>query len=74
MALPLLDGMNGGSQTSWAQGPPEDKLPKRMLVSYFAYGAYMPHGSSGIPVTSKPHHEWSWWRGMAICEECGQRK
>ena len=61
MALPLLDGMNGGSPTSWAQSPSEDELPKRMLVSYFAYGAYMPHGSTGIPSTSKPHHDWSWW-------------
>ncbi|MEM7477297.1 MAG: DUF1552 domain-containing protein, partial [Planctomycetota bacterium] len=36
--------------------------PKRMLVSYFAYGAYMPDGTSGIPnKLSEAHHPWSWW-------------
>ena len=24
--------------------------PKRMLVSYFSYGAYMPNGGNGIPI------------------------
>lgn len=54
LALPLLNGM------SWAQHPTSE-LPKRMLISYFAYGAYMPHGTHGIPSPDKPHHEWSWW-------------
>ena len=32
-----------------------------MVITYFSYGAYMPHGSGGIQDTKKPHHEWSWW-------------
>lgn len=55
MALPFLNGM------SWARGGAAKDVPKRMLVSYFAYGAYMPNGSSGIPHKDKDHHEWSWW-------------
>ena len=54
-SLPLLSGM-----THAAIGQSE-KVPKRMLVSYFAYGAYMPSGTSGVPDKRKPHHEWSWW-------------
>ena len=61
LALPLLNGMESASTKSWGQGSPPDKLPKRMLVSYFAYGAYMPNGASGIPSVSKPHDDWSWW-------------
>ena len=53
LALPFLNGM------SWAA--PAKALPKRMLVSYFSYGAYMPNGGNGIPNPAKPHHEWSWW-------------
>ena len=55
LALPLLNGM------SLAEGEPRNALPKRMLVSYFAYGAYMPNGTQGVPVGNGPHHEWSWW-------------
>ena len=55
LALPLLNGMG------WAKGTAEKELPKRMLVSYFAYGAYMPNGPQGIPDAGKPHHDWSWW-------------
>ena len=56
LALPFLDGM------SWA-APGKASLmnPKRMLVSYFSYGAYMPNGGNGIPDPNKPHHNWSWW-------------
>ena len=53
LALPFLNGM------SWAA--PAKALPKRMLVSYFSYGAYMPNGPAGIPNPEKPHNEWSWW-------------
>ena len=53
LALPFLNGM------SWAA--PSRVLPKRMLVSYFSYGAYMPNGPAGIPNPDKPHHDWSWW-------------
>ena len=53
MALPFLNSMG------WAKQAKE--LPKRMLVSYFSYGAYMPNGTAGIPSQSKPHHDWSWW-------------
>ena len=59
LALPLLNSMG------WAEAAGEKdegaELPKRMLVSYFAYGAYMPNGAQGIPAANKPHHEWSWW-------------
>ncbi|MEM7477371.1 MAG: hypothetical protein AAF483_20495, partial [Planctomycetota bacterium] len=44
LSLPLLASMEPASAASSA---PE--APKRMLVSYFAYGAYMPDGTSGIP-------------------------
>lgn len=54
LALPLLNGMCRGNAE-------QGELPKRMLVSYFAYGAYMPNGANGIPSGNKPHHEWSWW-------------
>ncbi len=61
LAMPLLNAM------SWAQSPAKP-LPKRMLVSYFAYGAYMPGMESGIPVKGNtPHNEWSWWP----CKEPG---
>ena len=39
----------------------ESKLPKRMLVSYFAYGAYMPNAKNGVPGRKEDHHDWSWW-------------
>jgi hypothetical protein len=55
LALPFLNGM------SHAAGSPVSQLPKRMLISYFAYGAYMPEAPNGVPVPGKPHHEWSWW-------------
>ena len=53
LALPFLNGM------SWAA--PSRAMPKRMLVSYFSYGAYMPNGPAGIPNPNMPHHDWSWW-------------
>ena len=55
LSLPLLNGM------SWASRDQTDDLPKRLLVSYFAYGAYMPNGTNGIPKENQPHHDWSWW-------------
>lgn len=57
LALPFLEGMSRASDA----GP---AAPKRMVVCYFSYGAYMPEGTSGIPDPRKadePHHEWSWW-------------
>jgi hypothetical protein len=56
LALPLLNGM------SWARGAPGGGVPKRMLVSYIAYGVYEPQGEGGA------HHDWSWWP----CEEPGE--
>lgn len=53
LGLPLLNGM------SWAA--PSGGLPRRMMIGYFAYGAYMPNGPSGIPSGNEPHHDWSWW-------------
>ena len=61
LALPFLDGM------VWAKGKEQANQPKRMVVSYFSYGAYMPNGSTGIQDMKKPHHEWSWWP----CKEAG---
>jgi hypothetical protein len=55
LSLPFLNSM------SWANGTIGGTLPKRMLISYFAYGAYMPNGPAGIPDADKPHHDWSWW-------------
>ena len=53
LGLPFLNGMCWGAGVNKA-------TPKRMLVSYFAYGAYMPHGTGGIP-KKEEHHDWSWW-------------
>lgn len=54
LSLPFLNSM------SWATESPS--LPKRMLVSYFAYGAYMPGAVNGVPDGKTPEHDaWSWW-------------
>jgi hypothetical protein len=55
LALPFLNAMSRAASTT------PRVLPKRMLISYFAYGAYMPEAPGGVPVAGKPHHEWSWW-------------
>ncbi len=56
LSLPFLNGM------SWAKDSASGELPKRMMVSYFAYGAYMPDGPSGIlDNPNAPNREWSWW-------------
>ncbi|SVB92268.1 uncharacterized protein METZ01_LOCUS245122, partial [marine metagenome] len=36
LALPLLNSMGLAA--------PSKSMPRRMLVSYFSYGAYMPNG------------------------------
>jgi hypothetical protein len=60
LALPLLNCMDKTmAATSKAAG--DGRTPKRLLVNYFAYGAYMPNGPSGVPNPKKDHHEWSWW-------------
>lgn len=54
LALPLLQGMS--------RAETKTVLPKRLLVSYFAYGAYMPGATTGVPDGKKqPHDPWSWW-------------
>lgn len=60
LGLPFLNGMASAASA-------QKELPKRMLVSYFSYGAYMPNGSAGIPDPEKPHHDWSWW----ACRDAG---
>lgn len=65
LMLPFLNGMSWGRGATAAAGK---DLPKRMLVSYFAYGAYMPNGPAGIPKAGAPHHDWSWWP----CSEPGE--
>ena len=56
LALPFLSSMSRAMGVSGGK-----EMPKRMLVSYFAYGAYMPNGPDGIPKAGNPHHDWSWW-------------
>lgn len=63
LALPFLNGMGRAFGASAGGGD----VPKRLLVSYFAYGAYMPNGASGIPDPKKDHHDWSWWP----CKDAG---
>jgi hypothetical protein len=63
LALPFLNGMGRAMGMTSSSAIPV--LPKRMMVSYFAYGAYMPDGPNGIPTPGKPDHEWSFW-------PCGQ--
>ncbi|MAX21938.1 MAG: hypothetical protein CMJ60_07170, partial [Planctomycetaceae bacterium] len=60
LALPLLESM---LQTKSALGDTTagQAMPKRLVVSYFSYGAYMPNGANGIQDMEKPHDEWSWW-------------
>lgn len=56
VALPFLDSM------AWAsESKSKLALPKRMVVNYFSYGAYMPGGKTGIQDLKKPHDDWSWW-------------
>ncbi len=62
LALPFLDSM------AWAEGAQNKVLPKRMVISYFSYGAYMPNGGNGIQDVKKPHHDWSWWP----CKDAGE--
>jgi uncharacterized protein (DUF1501 family) len=53
LALPLLNGMNSASAAE------EKALPKRMLISYIAYGVY--EGLSGPLAVKGAHNDWSWW-------------
>lgn len=50
LALPLLNGMQSALGAATAQ-----ELPRRMVVSYIAYGVYEPTTKDGT------HHEYSWW-------------
>jgi hypothetical protein len=56
LALPLLNSMVSTSAFAGASA-----APKRMLVSYFAYGSYMPDSPNGVPTPGKPHDEWNWF-------------
>ena len=49
LGLPLLDSM------SWGADAKPEALPKRLLVSYIAYGVYDPQVKDGA------HPEWSWF-------------
>lgn len=63
MSLPLFQSMGHGET---AMSTP----PKRMVVSYFSYGAYMPEAKSGVPTSrpgDQPHPDWSWWP----CKDAG---
>ena len=61
LALPLLNSMSWAKESAAAP-------PNRMLISYFAYGAYMPNAENGVLARlDRPHDEWSWWP----CKEPG---
>jgi len=49
LALPLLDAMKPAVAAAAAEPP------KRMVVCYFSYGAYMPKTDDGS------HHPWNWF-------------
>lgn len=49
LALPLLNAM------SWGKMAPANKMPKRMMIGYMAYGVYEPKGEKDL------HHDWNWW-------------
>ena len=49
IALPYLDCM------SWGKTKDMGALPKRLVVSYIAYGVYEPRTKDGS------HHDWNWW-------------
>lgn len=54
LALPMLESMAAVTPAATAR-------PKRLVVTYFSYGAYMPNGPSGVTDLSQPHHDDSWW-------------
>ena len=56
LALPLLESMHQPSSV-FGDATAGDSLPKRLVVSYFSYGAYMPNGTNGIQDMKKPHDE-----------------
>ena len=62
LALPFLESMGWAKTTATGK-----ELPKRMMISYFAYGAYMPDTVDGTPLADKPHHDWNWWP----CKDAG---
>ncbi len=49
IALPYLDCMSCGKTKDTGA------LPKRLVVSYIAYGVYEPRTKDGS------HHDWNWW-------------
>lgn len=55
IALPAFEAMGPRKQ------PRRRARPKRLVVCYFSYGAYMPNGKNGITDLDQPHHDWSWW-------------
>lgn len=59
LALPFLNGM--GRALGATTGAANQAMPKRMLISYFAYGAYMPDSPEGIPIAGKTHDDWNWF-------------
>ena len=67
LALPLLESMHQPGSV-FGDATAGYSVPKRLVVSYFSYGAYMPNGTTGIQNMEKPHDEWSWWP----CKEEGE--
>ncbi|MEZ6105790.1 MAG: hypothetical protein R3B96_06635 [Pirellulaceae bacterium] len=62
LALPLLQGMNSVARASCVA------RPKRMVVTYFSYGAFMPGSRDGQPIAGQEHDAWNWWP----CAEPGE--
>jgi len=67
LALPLLESMHQPGSV-FGDATAGYSVPKRLVVSYFSYGAYMPNGTTGIQNMERPHDEWSWWP----CKEEGE--
>ena len=65
LAIPLLNGM-GKTMGATAKAAGEGGMPKRMLVSYFAYGAYMPDGPSGVPGSNKNDSKTTCYDGILL--------
>jgi hypothetical protein len=59
LALPFLDSL------SWAAGTSSSERPKRMVISYIAYGVYDPtgghHGVAKNDSWDGNRHPWSWY-------------
>ena len=63
LSLPFLESFAAGKNSGAT-------APKRLIVSYMAYGCYMPGAKNGIQDMSKAHVEDGWWP----CRDAGALK